>query len=100
MVLHGFTKASTNLDTNLKIILFDCQNNYVACSNWLLKFQNLLQYCSSCLKCLRNYIIDSPTKLFSDLYLAKFLNTSAKSILYKIIVYSLIKHFIIIVIIK
>jgi len=32
---------------------------------------------SSCLSVLHNYF-DDPTKLFSDLYLAKFLDTSAK----------------------
>jgi len=38
--------------------------------------QNFLQHCSSCLRFLHNYF-DSPTKL--DLYLSKFLDTSAKS---------------------
>jgi len=37
----------------------------------------LLQHCYQCLKLLRNYF-DGPTKLFSDLYLIKFFNISAK----------------------
>jgi len=39
----------------------------------LLKYQKFLQHCLSYLNFLRNYF-DSPTKLFSDLYLDKFLN--------------------------
>jgi len=38
----------------------------------------LFQLCHQCLSIL-HYYFDGPTKLFSDLYLAKFLNTSAKS---------------------
>jgi len=38
------------------------------------EYQNVLQHCSSCLSFLHNYL-DSPTKLFSNVYLAKFLNT-------------------------
>jgi len=42
----------------------------------LLEYQNVLQYCSLCLGFLHNYFGDL-TKLFSDLYLAKFLDISA-----------------------
>jgi len=38
------------LDTNLKIILLERQNNYVGRSSWLLECQNILQHYSSCLK--------------------------------------------------
>jgi len=42
-------------------------------ANWLLEYQNFLQHC---LNLLPNYF-DNP-ELFSDLYLSKFLDTSAK----------------------
>jgi len=44
----------------------------------LLKRQNFLQHCLLCLSVLHDNF-DSSTKLFSDLHLAKFLNSSAKS---------------------
>jgi len=59
------------VDTDMKIILLDRQH-YVGSSSWLLEYQNFLQHCS-CLSVLHNYF-DSPIKLFSDLYLAKFLD--------------------------
>jgi len=46
--------------TNLKIILFNYQNNYVRRSNWLRECRNFLQYYSSCLNFLYNYF-DGPT---------------------------------------
>jgi len=60
---------------DIKIIY---QNNYVEHSSWLLEYQNLLQYCSSYLNFPHNYF-DGSTKLFSDLYLSKFLDTLTKS---------------------
>jgi len=63
----------------MKIILLDfIQNNYVGHSNWLLKCQNFLRHCSLCLSILQNNF-DKLTKLFLDLYLAKFLDISANS---------------------
>jgi len=51
----------------------DHQNNYIGRSNWLLECKNLYhQY----LSVLHNYF--NLTKIFSNLYLAKFLDTSAK----------------------
>jgi len=55
-----------------QIILF-IQNNYER--RWLLECQNFLQHH---IFFLHNYF-DGPTKLFSDLYLPKFLDTSATS---------------------
>jgi len=52
----------------------DQQNHYVS---WLIECQNFLQYCLLCLRILNNF--DNPTKLFSNPYLAKFLNTSTNS---------------------
>jgi len=52
------------------------RNNYVERSN----FARMLKYFAACQKCLsvlHNYS-NSSTKLFSELYLAKFLDTSAK----------------------
>jgi len=43
------------LDTDLKIILLDDQNNYVGRSSWLLDCQNFLQHCSLCSSVLHNY---------------------------------------------
>jgi len=42
-------KVSKNLalDTDLKIILLDYQNNYIGRANWLLERQNFLQHCLS-----------------------------------------------------
>ena len=65
------------LDTDLKIILLDHQNNYVGRSSQLLDCQNFLQPCSSRLNVLHNYF-DGPTKFFADLYLAKVIDTAAK----------------------
>jgi len=60
------------LDTDLKIILLDCENNYEV--HWLLERQN---FCSIAGKrFLHNYF--SSTKLFSDLYLTKFSDTLIK----------------------
>jgi len=48
-------------------------------ANWLLlECQNFLQHYLSCLRFLCNYF-EGPTKLFSDWYLAKFLDTSPNS---------------------
>jgi len=55
--------------------LFNCQNNYVDRSSWLLEFQNFLQHYHQCL-ILHNYFDNKI--IFSDLYLAKFLDISVK----------------------
>jgi len=68
---NGFAEISKNLDTNLKIILLDHQNNYVSIDDNTTKSFNIL---ATSLNVVHNYF-DSP-KLFSDL--AKFLNISAK----------------------
>jgi len=67
----------------VKIILLDHQNNYVEYANWLPECQNFLQHRSLCLNdaAIHNYF-DISTKLFSDLYLTKFLDTSTKIILF------------------
>jgi len=49
------------------------QNNYAGRPNWLLDYQNCLQYYSSCLNIAHNYF-DGPIKLLSDL--AMFLDIS------------------------
>jgi len=74
---NNFAEVFQNwLDADLKIILLNYRNNYVRRSNWLLD-QNFLQRCSM----LKFHIyFDDSTKLFSDLYLAKFLDISAKSL--------------------
>jgi len=72
-----FAEVSENLVTDLKIILLNYQNNYVKRSNWLREYQNFLHHCSSFLSVLHDYFNDP--KLFSDLYLIKFFNISAKS---------------------
>jgi hypothetical protein len=59
------------------MLLLNHQNNYIGRSSWLLRCQNFLQ-CSLCLNILHNNF-DDPTKLFLNLYPAKFLDTSAKS---------------------
>jgi len=51
--------------------MLNYQNNCVERSNQLLEYQNLLQHCSLFLRSQQNYF-DSLTKLFSDLYPAKF----------------------------
>jgi len=58
----------------LKIILFGYQNNYIRLIARMLK---LFVALSSTLKFLYNYF-DGLTKIFLDLYLAKFLDPSAK----------------------
>jgi len=67
--IHGknkFAEISKNLTIRSKIqiwkFLMNYQNNYVRYSNQLLKYQNFLQHCSSCLSFLHNYF-DNPTKL-------------------------------------
>jgi len=57
------------LDTDLKIILLDHQNNYVHRLNLVLKHFAALPNLSD----VHNYF-DGPTKLFSNLYPAKFLD--------------------------
>jgi len=57
---------------NLKIILLDHQNNYVGRVLWWLEYHHFLQHCSLCLSFIHNYF-EGSTKLFSDLYLPKFL---------------------------
>jgi len=52
-------------------------NSYVGRSHWLLEYQNILRHCRKYLGVLHNYF-DSPTKLSSDLYPAKFLDTPTK----------------------
>jgi len=47
------------------------KNNFIGNSNWLLEYQIFLQHCSTFLSFQYNYF-DSPTKLFSGLYLIKF----------------------------
>jgi len=63
------------LDTDLKIILLK-QNNYVGNSSMMNNTAKNLTSSTS-LSVLHNYF-DDPAKLFSDLYLAKFLDISAK----------------------
>jgi len=47
---NNFAKISKNLvNTDVKIILLNHQNNYVRRSNWLLKCSNFLQYYHQCL---------------------------------------------------
>ena len=45
---NHLTEVSKNVARyiNLKIILLDCQNNYVELSNWLLEYHDFLQYYS------------------------------------------------------
>jgi len=69
---NGFAERSKILaGDHRKIILLNYQNNYIERSNRLLECQNFLRYCSLFLR-FQNYF-DGPTKLFSDLYPAKFL---------------------------
>jgi len=47
LTIHGknaFVEIKIELDTDLKITSLGHQNNYVGCSNWLLKCQNVLQH--------------------------------------------------------
>jgi len=75
MVLLKYLKIW--LDAYLKIILLDHQNNYVGRSSWSLECYNFLQRYLLRLSVPHNYF--NTSILFSDLYLAKFLDTSAKS---------------------
>jgi len=62
--------VSKNLDTDLKIILLNHQNNYVEC----LSVDNNAKSCdilATSLSGLHNYF-DGPTKFFSNLYLVNF----------------------------
>jgi len=70
-------RSENNFVQNIKILL-TYTLNYVGRSNWLLKYQNFLQYCSLCLTFLQ---FDGPTFIFRSISLAKvskFLDTSAK----------------------
>jgi len=64
---EDFAEVSKNLtiDTNLKIILLNYQNNYIRYLNWLLEYQNFLQHCLSSLSFVRNYF--KGPKLFSEI---------------------------------
>ena len=64
-------RSENNFVKAIKIITLDSQTK-------LLKCQNFLHYCSSCLNIHHNYF-DGQIKLFSDPYLAKYLNTLSKS---------------------
>jgi len=66
--MHG--KNSFSWIQIRKLILLSC-HIYVERSNYLLEYQNFLQHCSLFLRFQQNYFAD-PTKLFSDLYPAKF----------------------------
>jgi len=73
-------KISKNLARSESIILLDHQNNYVG--KLIARIPKLFAALLTMLvSFLRNYFVDSffPTTLFSDLYLAKFLDTRAKS---------------------
>jgi len=75
--MNSFAKVSKNLVATYKSQNnFIHQNNYVGRSSWLLKCFCFLQHCLSYLSFLHNYV-DDP-KLFLDLYLSKYLDTSAK----------------------
>jgi len=73
-------RFSKNLveDTDLKIMLLNCQNNYVARSSIISNAAKNFDVLATSLSVPHNYH-DDPTGLFSDLYLAKFLDASAKS---------------------
>jgi len=58
------------LDTDLKIILLDHQNNFVGTLKIMNNAANNFDILATNLSILHNYF--SPTKLFSDLYPAKF----------------------------
>jgi len=76
--MYDFAEISKNLAGYIDLKIMNYQINYVGRSNWLLESQNFLQYYSSCLSFLHNYF-DSLTKLFSDLYLAKFFDILVQS---------------------
>jgi len=66
----------------LKIILLDYRNNYMKYLNTVLTMpQHVLTFLAISLNVLYNYF-DDQTKLFSDLYLAKFLNILTKPFFY------------------
>jgi len=76
LFLNLYSSKIFYVDTDLKIILLDYQNNYVG------NLSNK-QYCKKVLTFQANFSVlhkyfDNPIKLFTDLYLAKFLDTSAK----------------------
>jgi len=64
------------IDTDIKIIL-DHQNNYVKSFSMMNNTAKKIDILAINLNVLHNYF-DSSIKLFSNLYLAQFLNTSAK----------------------
>ena len=75
---ENFTEILKNLviDLDLKIISLDSQNNYVGNSNMMsnaAKYFDILVISLSILH-LTNILINILTKLFLDLYLAKFLD--------------------------
>jgi len=75
---NNFTEVIKNLDTYiLKIILLGQQINYVRNSSMMSNVAKNFDILAIILNVLRNYF-DIPIKLFSDLYLAKFLDTSVK----------------------
>jgi len=73
---NDFTVISKNLDTDLKIILLDHQNNYIGISsNLMSNAARNFDILAISLDVLHNYF-DSLLKLFLGLYLPKFLDTS------------------------
>ena len=88
---NGFIEIPKNLDTDLKIILLDYNpNNYIEYSNWLLECQNFVQYYLACLNFLHNCFQRNlfSTKLFSDLYVAKFLDINFQQLFFPCINYN------------
>jgi len=65
-------KVSKNLATDLKIIWLDYQNNYVGRSSMMGSVAKNFNIRTTSLSVVCNYFNDP--KLFSDLYLVKFLN--------------------------
>jgi len=63
-------------DIELKIILLNYQNYYIRHSNTMSNAAENFDILVINLNVLYNYIFDDLTKLFSDLYLAKFLDFS------------------------
>ena len=78
MILLKYLKSQ--IITDLKLILLHHQNNLnVGNSSIMSNAAKSFSYSvATCLSVLHNYF-DGPTKLFSDMYLAKFSDTSAKS---------------------
>jgi len=66
------------LDTDSKIILLNCQNYYVGCSSIMSNATQNFDIPAISLSVLHNYF-NRLTKLFSYLYLPKFLSTLVKS---------------------